>query len=170
MPTIDVPDFDGVRRQVGAYTPGTKAAADSAPVTLSTEERAALANLAALPDLLDLVQATDPQLPDTLGQKTAAQSLSVVPARVTALFLERSTSTTGSNFLAFASSVCREVILMNTRPGAPDIEVRRGSAGPTVCLPGGAAMPLAVQNANEIQVRRYDQSNTPWTVDCEVRA
>lgn len=81
MATMDVLDADGARQTVGKYQPGRGAAAASAPIALSTEDLAALnAVTTAINSLITLVNGTDSQLPATLGQKAAANSMSVVLA------------------------------------------------------------------------------------------
>jgi hypothetical protein len=93
-----------------------------------------------------------------------------------ASFGAKQTSATGSTFVALDAAACISVEIKNTRPTvsglAPaDIEVRRGGTGATVCIPVGAADEFAgITNANQLQIRRYDQSNTQVTVDYEVRA
>lgn len=81
MATIDVLDAAGATQTVGKYLPGRAGAAASAPAVLSTEDLAALnAVTTAVNSLISLVNGTDAQLPATLGQKTAAGSLSMVLA------------------------------------------------------------------------------------------
>lgn len=96
------------------------------------------------------------------------------PVRVglqSAVFGSQATNATGATFNALASAACLSVEIKNTRPGATDIEVRRGGSGATVCVPaGGADVFHGLTNANGLQIRRYDQSNTPVTVDYEVRS
>jgi hypothetical protein len=88
-----------------------------------------------------------------------------------AAFGSKQTNATGATFVALDAAACISVEIKNTRPGATDIEVRRGGTGATVCIPAGAADELAgITDASQLQIRRYDQSNTQVTVDYEVRA
>jgi hypothetical protein len=88
-----------------------------------------------------------------------------------ATFGSRQTSATGATFVALDAAACNSVEVKNTRPGATDIEVRRGGSGSTVCIPAGWADEFAgITDASQLQVRRYDQANTQASIDYEVRS
>ncbi len=79
--------------------------------------------------------------------------------------------TAGAAFAALTDTACGEVELINTRPGAVDIEVRRGGSGGTVCVPAGGSQAFpVVANANELQIKRWDAVATNVTISAEVRS
>lgn len=79
------------------------------------------------------------------------------------------TAETGTNYSAFASTVCTALDIVNN--SGTTIEYRRGGAGETIRIPNGAArLVLGITNANQIDVRRVDVSNTQVTVRAEAFA
>lgn len=105
------------------------------------------------------------------GDAAGSNPLPVKIGLRSAAFGSQATNATGATFEALASAACLSVEIKNTRPGATDIEVRRGGSGSTVCVPAGAADVFhGLTNANGLQIRRYDQASTPVTVDYEVRS
>lgn len=186
MATIDVKDAAGVTQTVGKYIPGRQAAAASAPVVLSTEDQTAIGEPATAAAAADgtgdygLIAAAKRALLNwaallarvpTLGPKAAAGSVSTVDALVSAVFMSVQTSATGATFVALGAQACTTLEVKNTRPGAADIEVRRGASGATVCVPAGAADVFSgITDASDLQVRRWDQINTQVTISWEARS
>lgn len=108
-------------------------------------------------------------LPESLGPKPGAASLSVVestPTTVTIVSLQ--TSATGASYVAFGSQACEQLDLVNTAPAAVDLEVRRGGTGNTITVPAGSSrMFIGLANASDLQLRRLDQSNVQVTFTAE---
>ncbi|MBE2242474.1 MAG: hypothetical protein IAE86_06950 [Burkholderiaceae bacterium] len=113
-------------------------------------------------------------LPASLGAKAGAASLSVVPAsdavhvtkeRVpTVVIVSLQTAAAGATYTAFADQACDMLDVVNTAPAAVDLEVRRGGAGNTIIVPAGSSRAfVGLANANQLQVRRLDQSNAQVT-------
>jgi hypothetical protein len=96
-----------------------------------------------------------------------ANTLRVVessPASVTILNL--TTNSTGTTWTAFTSQVCQSVDLTNDT--GVTIEYRRNGAGSSMRIPSGSArLILGVSNANQIEVRRADTSNSQVVVQAE---
>lgn len=76
------------------------------------------------------------------------------------------TNATGANWTAFASLACTQLDIVNNNAAA--IEYRRGAAGTAMPIPPfSARIVQGITNANQIDVRRVDQSNTQLTVQAE---
>lgn len=77
------------------------------------------------------------------------------------------TAATGTNYTALSSAAgARLVRFMNP---TVDIEVRVGSSGSTITAPAYQETRVFVaNNANELQVRRKDTSNTQVTVELSI--
>lgn len=79
------------------------------------------------------------------------------------------TSATGATWVPLTTSSGRSVELVNVT--GTTIEYRRGAAGVAMpILDTASRLVIGIANANEIQVRRKDVSNTPVTVYGEVFA
>lgn len=90
---------------------------------------------------------------------------------LTGTLMELTTNATGTTYTAFGSQACKQLTVFNARPSAVDLQVRRGSSGATLCLPAGAFWVfVGLTNANQIEVRRWDTSNTQVTVSAEAVA
>ncbi len=86
-----------------------------------------------------------------------AQSVSIVSVN---------TQSVGANWSTFPSAPAALLVIVNT--SGTTIEYRRGGAGSTIKIPNNTAWKVTgITNANQIQVRRLDQSNTPVAVDAE---
>ncbi len=73
---------------------------------------------------------------------------------------------TGANYTAFSSQTCQSLDIVNTSSVA--IEYRRGATGNAMTiLSGSSRLVVGITNANEIDVRRVDQSNTQITIPAE---
>lgn len=76
------------------------------------------------------------------------------------------TDATGANWTAFGSQACESFDLVNDTGVA--IEYRRNGAGVSISVPnGGSRLIMGITNANQIGVRRVDQTNTAVTVKGE---
>lgn len=102
---------------------------------------------------------------DDTGPLPGPDSMSVVEATPSAVtIVALTTSATGATYTAFASQACEQLDLVNTAPAAVDLEIRRGGSGNTIIVPAGSSrMFVGLSNANDLQVRRFDQSNTQIT-------
>jgi len=119
------------------------------------------------------------KLPAALGSTTAAASLSVTPATdanvaresySTVTPLSLATANPGSGFAQFGSQACTSLDLVNNT--GTTLEYRRGAGG-TVYIPippGTSRLIQGITNANQIYVRRVDQSNTVVTMVAEAFA
>jgi hypothetical protein len=91
---------------------------------------------------------------------------SSVPGAVSATILSLTTAATGTNWTAFASTTCQSLDIVNT--SSVSIEYRRGGAGSTMTiLSGSSRLVVGITNANQIEVRRVDTSNTQITIPAE---
>jgi hypothetical protein len=89
-----------------------------------------------------------------------------VPLAVSATILTLTTAATGTNWTAFGSSACNALDLTNSTSVA--IEYRRGGTGNAMqILSGASRLIVGISNANEIEVRRVDTSNTQVAVQAE---
>jgi len=91
---------------------------------------------------------------------------SSVPGAVSATILSLTTAATGANYTAFSSQTCQSLDIVNTSSVA--IEYRRGATGNAMTiLSGSSRLVVGITNANQIDVRRVDQSNTQITIPAE---
>lgn len=89
-----------------------------------------------------------------------------VPGAVSATILSLTTAATGTNYTAFSSQTCQSLDIVNTSSVA--IEYRRGATGNAMTiLSGSSRLVVGITNANEIDVRRVDTSNTQITIPAE---
>lgn len=89
-----------------------------------------------------------------------------VPGAVSATILSLTTAATGTNYTAFSSQTCQALDIVNTSSVA--IEYRRGATGNAMTiLSGSSRLVVGITNANQIDVRRVDQSNTQITIPAE---
>lgn len=94
------------------------------------------------------------------GSVSGSTSVSITSAQ---------TAATGTNWTAFASAACTRLDLVNLT--GTDIEYRRGGTGSTFILPDGSGRMIeGLTDADEIEVRRVDTSNTQVTVQAEAFA
>lgn len=76
------------------------------------------------------------------------------------------TAGSGTGWAPFGSVTCQTLDIVNNT--GTDIEYRRGGAGATITIPEGSARAInAITNANQIEVRRVDQSATQVTLTAE---
>lgn len=82
------------------------------------------------------------------------------------VIIQAQTSATGATFVAFPSQPCKEMQIVNLT-GA-QIEYCYNGTGNAIGIPTGASKyVLDIQNANQVSIRRSDQSNTQVTVSAE---
>lgn len=102
---------------------------------------------------------------DNGGVHTPHQRSSV-PTASSATILTLTTAATGTNWTAFGSTACVALDIVNNT--GTTIEYRRGGAGNTIpILSGSSRMIVGITNANSIEVRRVDTSNTQVTLTAE---
>lgn len=98
---------------------------------------------------------------------SAANPLPVsVPGAVSATIMSVTTAAVGTNYTAFSSQTCNCLDIVNTSSVA--IEYRRGATGTAMTiLSGSSRLVVGITNANQIDVRRVDTSNTQITIPAE---
>jgi hypothetical protein len=93
----------------------------------------------------------------------AANPLSSKPLMTSGGNLTAQTAATGTNWTAFAAQACAQLTIVND--SGTKIEVRQGGAGVAIPVRDGATYTLfGLTNANQIDVRRSDTSNTQVVV------
>jgi hypothetical protein len=89
-----------------------------------------------------------------------------VPAANSVTIMSVTTAATGTNYTAFSSQTCNSLDIVNTSSVA--IEYRRGATGNAMTiLSGSSRLVVGITNANQIDVRRVDTSNTQITIPAE---
>ena len=89
-----------------------------------------------------------------------------VPGAQSVTIMSVTTAATGTNYTAFTSQECNSLDIVNTSSVA--IEYRRGATGNSMTiLSGSSRLVVGITNANQIDVRRVDQSNTQITIPAE---
>jgi hypothetical protein len=87
----------------------------------------------------------------------------VIPSMVSGGNISVQTATTGTNYTAFASQVCKQLTISNQ--SGTVVEVRQGAAGVALQIPTGAFYTFfGITNTNQLDVRRTDVSNTQITL------
>jgi hypothetical protein len=104
------------------------------------------------------------------GSATDVSSANPMPASVpsanSVTIMSITTAATGTNWTAFSSQTCNSLDIVNTSSVA--IEYRRGAAGNSMTiLSGSSRLVVGISNANQIDVRRVDTSNTQITIPAE---
>jgi hypothetical protein len=125
-----------------------------------------------LSDVRDKIVLMSAKLPAALGITTAAGSISVAPASdaniaretySTIAIFSVQTSATGANWVSIATASATQIDLVNNT--GTTIEYRRGGAGTGFpLLDGNSRLIQGITNADQISVRRLDQSNTQVTL------
>lgn len=91
---------------------------------------------------------------------------STVPTATSAVIMPLQTAATGTNWVAFTSQACVALDIANN--SGVTIEYRRGAAGTAMQIPAySSRMVVGITNANQIDVRRTDTSNTQITIQAE---
>ena len=86
----------------------------------------------------------------------------VIPSMTTGGNLSVQTAATGTNWTAFASQACKQLVISNQT--GVTLEVRQGGAGVAVQVFSPSYFPFyGLTNANQLEVRRFDTSNTQVT-------
>jgi hypothetical protein len=89
-----------------------------------------------------------------------------LPVVSSAVILALTTNATGATFTAFGSLACTALDIVNQT--GVTIEYRRGGTGTAFPIPSGSSrLVIGIANANEISVRRVDQSGVTVTVNAE---
>ena len=87
----------------------------------------------------------------------------VLPLMASGGNLSVTTAATGTNYTAFGSQACKQLTISNQ--SGVTIEVRQGGAGVAFQIPTAAFYTFfGITNANQLDVRRVDTSNTQVTV------
>ena len=87
----------------------------------------------------------------------------VIPSMTTSGHLSAQTNATGTNWTAFASQACKQLTVSNQT--GTTLEFRQGGAGVGFRVPAEAFYTFfGISNANSLEVRRVDTSNTQVTV------
>ena len=88
------------------------------------------------------------------------------PLAASAVILTLTTASAGTSYTSFSSQTCDALDLTNSSSVA--VEYRRGGAGNAMqVLSGASRLIVGITNANEIDVRRVDTSNTQITIQAE---
>lgn len=146
---------DGLEGATGATTATAAAADGTGDYSIIAGIKRALLNWASLLG----------RVPAALvgGRFSVASS---VPHMSTGVIMSAQTAATGTNWTAFASQACVALDIVNNT--GTTIEYRRGAAGTAMQIPAGAArMVIGITNANQIDIRRTDTSNTQVTAQAE---
>lgn len=141
--TKTLKDGAGSNFDAAVWTPGRGAAAESAPVVLSTEDLAALNSLIA-------------KLPAAL----VSGRLSVAPAMASGGVIAVSTPVAGgSGYQAAGSQACSYIMISN--PSSTTLRVQLGGSGEYLTLAAGQAIPLhGLSNTSAVGVKRADELAT----------
>jgi len=87
----------------------------------------------------------------------------VLPSMTNGGNLAVTTNATGTTYTAFASQACKQLTISNQ--SGVVIEVRQGGGGVALQIPTGAFYTFfGITNANQLDVRRVDVSNTQITI------
>lgn len=138
------------------YTPGTGAQVAADEISVGS--------VTALFQRIKLVRGQD-GIND--GDVSAVNPLPAsVPNAQSVTIMSLTTAATGTNYTAFSSQACNSLDIVNTSSVA--IEYRRGATGNSMTiLSGSSRLVTGITNANEIDVRRVDTSNTQITIPAE---
>lgn len=92
-----------------------------------------------------------------------------LPRVATVTNTSATTNASGTGWTAFPAAACTAMRIINTATNGVAIEYRRGGAGVAITVPAESDAPiLGITNANQIEVRRVDQSTTTQVVFAEV--
>ncbi len=92
-----------------------------------------------------------------------ANPVGVLPSMASGGNLSVTTAVVGTNWTAFGSQVCKQLTISNQ--SGTTIEVRQGAAGVGFQIPTGTFYTFfGITNANQLDVRRVDTSNTQITI------
>ena len=82
------------------------------------------------------------------------------------VYMSLTTNSTGSVYTAFGSQACT-ILDIDNRTGV-QLEVQKNGSGPSVLIPVATVRSFSgITNANQLAVRRVDQSNTTVTTTAE---
>lgn len=98
--------------------------------------------------------------------KFFAETVSSVPMARDVSILSAQTNSTGTSYTAYGDNPCDALDIVNNSGTA--IEYRRDGAGSTIPIPDGSSrLVVGISNANEVEIKRVDDSNTQVTVTAE---
>lgn len=107
------------------------------------------------------VSATSKLASDVVNTDEEAQN--VVPRMVSGGHLSAQTANPGATYVLFGSQACKQLTISNQT--GVTIEVQQGGAGVGFQLPPGVLAPFyGLTNANQLGIKRADNSNTQVTV------
>lgn len=93
----------------------------------------------------------------------AGNPVPVLPSMASGGNISAQTAATGTNWTAYGSQACKQLTLSNQ--SGTTIEVRQGGGGVGLQIPTGAFYTFfGITNANQLEVRRVDTSNTQVTI------
>jgi hypothetical protein len=91
---------------------------------------------------------------------------SSIPVVTSVTILSLQTNATGTSWVTFGSQTCNALDIVNNT--GTTLDYRRGGAGNSISIPSGSSrMVIGITNANSIDIRRNDTSNTQVTVTAE---
>lgn len=89
--------------------------------------------------------------------------VSIIPSMASGGNFSLQTNATGTTFTAFSNQACKQLTISNQ--SGTTIEVRQDGAGVAFQIPTGAFYTFfGITNANQLDVRRTDTSNTQVTI------
>ena len=107
------------------------------------------------------VSSTSKLASDTVNTDEEAQN--VVPRMVSGGHLSAQTANPGTGYTAFGSQACKQLTISNQT--GVTIQVQQGGAGVGFEIPHGGVIPFyGLTNANQLGIKRQDNSNTQVTV------
>ena len=110
-------------------------------------------------DAVDLLNEIVSSAESLTNAELRASALPVLPSMANGGNLAVTTNTTGTNYAAFASQVCKQLTIAND--SGSTIEFIQGGAGAAYpILDGTYYTVFGITNANQISIRRKDVSNT----------
>jgi hypothetical protein len=91
---------------------------------------------------------------------------SSIPVVTSVTIVSLQTNATGTTWVTFGSQTCNALDIVNNT--GTTLDYRRGGAGNSIPIPSGSSrMVIGITNANSIDIRRHDTSNTQVTVTAE---
>lgn len=140
---------------IQGYSDGIETLIGSTNTALATSN----ATLTAIAGFVDGIEAVTAATNALLGG-----TLNVAPQLASGGNLSVTTNTTGTTYNPIAGQACKQVTIINDT--GTKLQVRQGATGDTVTIFDQAAFTFfGITNANQLQVRRKDTSNTAVTAD-----
>ena len=140
---------------IQGYSDGIETLIGSTNTALATSN----ATLTAIAGFVDGIEALT-----TATNVALAGTLNVAPQLASGGNLSVQTDAAGANYTALSGQACKQVTIINDT--GTKLQVRQGASGATVTIFDQAAFTFfGITNANQLQVRRKDTSNTQVTAD-----